>query len=222
MRVQLIVPIAALPLSNGAAEPASDVVAYHCVTASTREVQDIKVRIELTVPADATAGTQTSIGWHGAYAEGTELRAPATGTATGLKLYAYAGISDFPGLTSATGVGRLGILTPGAAIPLPDAVVPLKTTARNAGTGNVHAAAINFGPRPSERVIECEVQNRGTLTEHPLTVKPATGPGATDTTDSPDTGNPSDTGGSAAETPVRPGETHATPARSRPGSRPGR
>ncbi|NUP01594.1 MAG: hypothetical protein HOW59_27090, partial [Nonomuraea sp.] len=152
MRLQLIVPLAVLLLSTGAARTAPEVVAYHCVTKGTDEQQDIKVSVELTIPADATAGVQLSIGWRGAYADGTELRAPATGS-DALKLYAYAGISGFPGLTSATGVGELGTLTPGEPIPLPETTVPLKTTPRNAGKGDVHAAAINFGPRPTDPVI---------------------------------------------------------------------
>ncbi|MEW9527450.1 hypothetical protein [Microbispora sp. NPDC049125] len=170
-------------------EPAvgTDIVEYRCTTTGVAGTQDIKVRVELTMPADATTKQQMTIGWHGSYAEGTALRAAAGGL-SGAKLYAYASISGMSGLTSATGVGTLGVVGAGEVIPLP-AEVPLKTTASIAsiaGTATVRPAAMNIGDRPTEPVIECEVQNRDALKTYPLTVVAAGG----GTTPTPGTSSP--------------------------------
>ncbi|MFI6739826.1 hypothetical protein ACIBI9_43470 [Nonomuraea sp. NPDC050451] len=192
MRVLLLVPAATLLLSSASA--GADVVEYACKVSATGETQDVKVQVELTVPTDAQVGKEMAIGWHGSYVEGSELRAPATGLEDDLNLYAYAGISGIDKLTSATGVAAIGPIIPGAPIPLPATTVNMKTTANKAGTGTVHAASINFGPRPSERVIECEVKNEDARTEYPLTI-----PGTGETT-SPSPGTDETTSPSASPT----------------------
>lgn len=157
----------------------TDIVDYRCTATGATgvaEKQDIKVKVELTMPTDATAGTQMIIGWRGTYVDDTTaLRAPATGLAGGTKLYAYASISGLAKLTSATGVGELTTLSAGQIIPLPMVPVSLKTTPSIAGTATVRPAAINFGTKPDERSIECEVQNATTLTTYPLAVASADG-----------------------------------------------
>jgi hypothetical protein len=40
----------------------TDVVEYRCTTIGTAESQDIQVKVELTMPAGATTGEQTTIG----------------------------------------------------------------------------------------------------------------------------------------------------------------
>ncbi|GAT71245.1 hypothetical protein PS9374_06936 [Planomonospora sphaerica] len=152
----------------------TDVVEYRCGVTGVAETQDVKVKIELTMPADATAGEQMTIGWRGTYvSDATALRAPATGLAGGTKLYAYAAISGLAGLTSATGVGELASIGPGQIVPLPTAVVPLKTTSSKAGTAMVRPAAVNAGTRPTEPSIQCQVQNADALTTYPLAIASA-------------------------------------------------
>ncbi|GIH96205.1 hypothetical protein ACFFMN_42920 [Planobispora siamensis] len=181
MRVRLILPAVTLALLPHQQAPAAgaavitQVVEYECTAKATGERQNVDVTIQLTMPTGATAGEQLSIGWRGTYVRGSELLAPAGGLTAGTKLYAYASISDFPGLTSATGVGELGTPEAGEIIPLPSGVVPLRTTPNSAGTGTVRPAAINFGPRPTEPEIECEVLNEEALTTYPLTVTAGTG-----------------------------------------------
>jgi hypothetical protein len=154
----------------------TDIVDYQCTATGVADKQDIKVKIELTMPADATTGKQLSIGWRGAYAsDTTSLRAPATGLDAGIKLYAYASIRGLTGLTSATGVGELAMLNAGQIIPLPTATVPLKTTSFTAGTATVRPAALNFGTRPTEPSIQCEVHNADALTTYTLTIAPGDG-----------------------------------------------
>ncbi|GAA3134069.1 hypothetical protein GCM10010466_25890 [Planomonospora alba] len=154
----------------------TDIVEYRCSTTGAAGDQDVKVKIELTMPADATAGEQMTIGWRGTYvSDATALKVPAAGLAGGTKWYAYAAISGLPGLTSATGVSELAALGPGQVIPLPTAVVPLKTTSSAAGTATVRPAAINVGTRPTEPSIQCEVRNADALTTYPLTIASADG-----------------------------------------------
>jgi hypothetical protein len=154
----------------------TDIVEYQCTATGGTEKQAIKVKVELTMPTGAVTGTQMTIGWRGTYVDDTTaLRVPAAGLADGIKLYAYASISGLTGLTSATGVGEPTTLSAGQTIPLPTAVVPLKTTPSNAGTATVKPAAINFGTRPDEKSIECEVQNADALTTDTLTVAAADG-----------------------------------------------
>jgi hypothetical protein len=131
VRVELVVPIAALLFSHA---PADNVVDYVCTTKATGETQNVKVDVELTVPTDAEVGVQMTIGWRGSYVQGAELIAPATGLDGEINLYAYAGISGFPGLTSATGVAPIATITPGEAIPLPTTTVEMTTTANRATT----------------------------------------------------------------------------------------
>ncbi|MDP9847137.1 hypothetical protein [Streptosporangium lutulentum] len=153
---------------------ATDIVEYRCTTSGVTEEQDIKVKIELTMPADAVTGEQMTIGWRGTYVDdATALRAPATELAGGTKLYAYASISELAGMTSATGVGELTALGAGQIIALPTTTVPLKTTSANAGTARVRPAAVNFGTGPTGPAIECEVKNADALTTYPLTVTSA-------------------------------------------------
>ncbi|MFC6581105.1 hypothetical protein [Planomonospora parontospora] len=150
----------------------TDVVEYRCSTTGVAETQDVKVKIELTMPAEATAGEQMTIGWRGTYvSDATALRAPATGLAADTKL--YAAVSGLAGLTSATGVGELASIGPTQIIPLPTAVLPLKTTSSKAGTAMVRSAAVNAGTRPTEPSIQCEVQNADALTTHPLAIASA-------------------------------------------------
>ncbi|MFJ2030534.1 hypothetical protein [Streptosporangium sp. NPDC087985] len=153
----------------------TDIVEYQCTVNGVAEKQDIKVKVELTMPVNAVAGRQMTIDWRGTYADDTTmLRAPATGLAGGTKLYAYASISGLAGLTSATGVGEF-TLSAGQTVPLPTDAVPLKTKSSNAGTATVRPAAINFGTSPTEPSIQCKVQNAADLTTYPLTVASADG-----------------------------------------------
>ncbi|MEV7011178.1 hypothetical protein [Streptosporangium sp. NPDC051022] len=171
---------AAVPDARQDAVVLTDIVEYRCgVTGETGETekQDIRVKVELTMPADAVVGRQTTIGWHGVYADDTAvLRVPETGLADGTKLYAYASISGLSGLNSATGVGELAALDPGQVVSLPTTAVSLKTTAsKAAGTATVRPAAINFGTGSTGPSIRCEVLNTGALTTYALTVASADG-----------------------------------------------
>ncbi|SEG93254.1 hypothetical protein SAMN05444920_10875 [Nonomuraea solani] len=174
MRVQLVVSAAALILASVVAIPAhaaaAEVVAYECTTKATGEKQQVSLNVDLTVPAQAAVDVQMTIGWNGTYVTGSELVAPAAGMEGEINLYAYAGISKIENLTSATGVSPIGTIVPGEPIPLPQTSVELKTTPKKPGSGTVHAASFNLGPRPQERLIECEVKDKGDLTEYPLTV----------------------------------------------------
>ncbi|GAA3510950.1 hypothetical protein FHR32_003763 [Streptosporangium album] len=153
----------------------TDIVEYQCTTTGVAEKQDIKVKVELTMPAGATTGKQMIIDWHGTYLDDTTaLRVPTAGLAGGTKLYAYASISGLTGLTSATGVGEL-TLSAGQIVPLPSAVVSMRATPSNAGTATVRPAAINFGTKTSEPSIQCKVQNAAALTTSTLTVASADG-----------------------------------------------
>ncbi|MEV0424798.1 hypothetical protein [Streptosporangium canum] len=152
----------------------TDIVDYRCTVSGVAEKQDIKVKVELTMPVNAVTGTQMTIGWRGRYIDDTTaLRAPAAGLTGGTKLYAYASISGLTGLTSATGVGELDTHSAGQIVPLPMTMIPLKTKSSKAGTATVKPAAINFGTRTDEKSIECEVQNTTALTTYPLTVASA-------------------------------------------------
>nr|SBP00268.1 hypothetical protein BN4615_P9784 [Nonomuraea gerenzanensis] len=159
---------------------------YECTTAATNERQEISLDVELTVPAQATVNQQLTIGWSGVFVTGKELVAPATGMEGELNMYVYAGISGIESFTSATGVAELGTVIPGEPVAIP-ATASMTTTPRNSGTGTVHAGAINFGVTPQDVLVECEVKDKGALTEYPITV---TG-GANDPTPDPtDTGTP--------------------------------
>ncbi|QYC44426.1 hypothetical protein Nocox_34300 [Nonomuraea coxensis DSM 45129] len=175
MRVALIVPLAALLLGSAPASAAApEVLDYTCTTTATGDKQNVKLSVELTVPATGGVQQNLSIGWKGAYSGSAQLLAPATGLEAGLNLYAYVGISRIPRLTSATGVAQLTGVVPGAPIALPTTTVNLTTTPPEAGTGTVHAASVNFGSSPQEPVIECELASTAGRKEHPLTIS-ATG-----------------------------------------------
>lgn len=167
---------AAAPQSHVAA----DVVEYTCTPEGGGPPQNIKVNVELTVPSTAPVGVQMTILWRASYAEGSQLLAPATGLPPTTTLYAYVGISDLPGFTSATGVGGVVTAAPGEVIPLQTTPVELKSTPGRPGTATVRPGAINFGPRPNEPLIQCEVQNKDALTGHTVII----GGGAPSTTPS--------------------------------------
>ncbi|MET8160186.1 hypothetical protein ABZT47_27815 [Sphaerisporangium sp. NPDC005289] len=154
----------------------TDVVQYHCASGPTgAQPQDVRVRVELTMPTGVVTDRQVTIGWHGIYV-GEPLRAPATGLPPGTALWAYASISKLPPVTSGTGSESLGAeISAGEAVPLP--AVAIKTTLRTAGRAEVRPGAINVGPEDSDRVIKCEVTNKDDLTAYPLTVTSDTGTG---------------------------------------------
>ncbi|MEU4514621.1 hypothetical protein AB0G05_34415 [Nonomuraea wenchangensis] len=193
MRVALLRPLAALLLGSApAAAAAPEVLDYTCTTTATGDKQNIKLSVELTVPSTGGVQQHLTIGWKGSYSDSAQLLAPATGLEAGLNLYAYAGISGIPGLTSATGVAQLTGVTPGAPITLPTTTVNLTTTPSQAGTGKVHAASVNFGPSPQDPVIECELPSTATPAEHPLTIS-ATGASPSQTPTSSTTPSPTPT-----------------------------
>ncbi|MER5645889.1 hypothetical protein [Streptosporangium sp. NPDC002524] len=193
-----------LPSSAGQGSAvAADVVEYECTTDGATEKQTIQINVEMTVPTTATAGQQFTIGWRGTYT-GTGLTAPAAGLPEGTKLYAYASISNLPGLTSATGVGTLDTVGAGETIPLPAAQIALATTSNNPGTAAVRPAAVNFGTLPTNPLIECESLNKDALTTYPLTVTAggqATDPAPTDTATDPVSPPPDDEDTETPETP---------------------
>ncbi|MFI6791217.1 hypothetical protein ACIBG4_28190 [Nonomuraea sp. NPDC050383] len=184
---------ALLPLGSPPAAGASaEVVEYSCSGESV-PAQTVRVRVTLTMPASAVVGQPFAIGWRAEYEAGAELKAPSSGLSAGANLYAHAGISGLPQLTSATGTAPLGAITPGQAIPLP-ASVAMTTTARNAGTGAVRPGAINIGTMENDPLIECEVRTPGALSAYTLTV--AAGPGT-----DPDTSPSSDVSSSESSSP---------------------
>ncbi len=192
----------------------TNVVEYLCTTAGVTAKQDVKVRIELTMPSGALPGDQLTIQWHGTYVTGSELKAPGAGLPTGAKLYAYASISDFPGLTSATGVADLDPITPHEIIPLPADQVPLRTTANTTGTGTVLPAALNIGTTPTDLLIECDVSDTAGTTPDTLTVGTGTSASESPTaTTSPEPTQPISTTvtETATPTPTPPGTDTTTP-----------
>jgi hypothetical protein len=204
---------AAIPEAWQGSTVATGIVEYECTTTGETAKQDIKVNVELTMPADARTGEQMTIGWRGTYADGTGLKAPAAGLAAGTKLYAYASISGLTALTSATGVGVLETAAPGQVIPLPTVMVELKTTARNAGTASVKPAAINFGTLPTTPSIQCDVQNAADLTTYTLTVA-AAGTTSPTPTPAPSTTSPKPTHTvTVTETPESANDTVTTAAK---------
>ncbi|MEU4537000.1 hypothetical protein AB0G15_19240 [Streptosporangium sp. NPDC023825] len=227
MRVRSVLPVAALagglvllwhPLPSSAERDgvvAAGIVQYECTTDGVTEKQTIQIDVELTMPANATAGQQFTIGWRGTYS-GTGLTAPAAGLPAGTKLYAYASISGLSGVTSATGVGTLDTVAAGGTVALPTAPVSLATTSANAGSATVKPAAVNFGTQPNQPLIECEPLNGDALTTYPLTVAgggQATDPAPTDTATQPVGPPATDEDTEAAESPQDAnGEIDETPA----------
>ncbi|MEV0198110.1 hypothetical protein [Nonomuraea sp. NPDC050691] len=174
-RIRLAASAAALTLAgfaplgaSSAARASVDVVDYTCTGASV-PAQTVRIRVTLTMPTSAVVGEQFSIMWSGTYETGSELKAPSTGLPAGLNLYPHAGISGLPQLTSATGTGSLGALTPGQALTLPTSVA-MKATARSAGTGSVRPGAINIGTAENTPLIECTPTSTGQLSAYTLTV----------------------------------------------------
>lgn len=153
----------------GGSDDPGEVVDYTCRPASGA-TQTVRIRTMLTMPAaNPKVGEQFTIGWKGVYVQGGELEAPNGLPTSGLKMYAYASISGISQLTSATGVGDLAAVTVGEPIPLPGSV-EMKTTPKQAGTGTVKPASVNFGLRPTEPLIECEPANPNSLKTYPLTI----------------------------------------------------
>jgi Predicted solute binding protein len=192
LSVAIIAGASLLPVSSARAVAGhspggsgTDVVMYECTSAESVEV--VRVRVELTMPTAAQAGTQLTIGWRGTYDGTARITAPPGGLSNG-NLYAYVSISGMPGLTSATGVGALPKASYAADEPieLPSGTVELKTTPNQAGTATVRPAAINFGTRPNDPVIECEVEFPDALRTYTLTIggqgAPTTSPSATPST----------------------------------------
>ncbi|MFI6709981.1 hypothetical protein ACIBF7_26330 [Nonomuraea sp. NPDC050478] len=154
---------------DGGGGGTGDVVDYTC-TPTSGAPQTVRIRTTLTLPAaNPKVGEQFTIGWKGTYESGAELEAPNGLPTTGLKMYAYASISGLTGLTSATGVGELSGVAVGQPIALP-ASVDMKTTSGRAGTATVKPASVNFGPRPTEPLIECEPTSPGSLKTYTLTI----------------------------------------------------
>ncbi|PZG36805.1 hypothetical protein C1I98_26305 [Spongiactinospora gelatinilytica] len=177
------------------AEAAANVVVYQCKYTGSTETQIVTIDVELQVPTSAVTGQQMTIGWRGAYTE-LALLAPEQELPADAKLYAYASIKGIDGLTSATGVGTLPPVGTDEQIQLPTSVVELKTTPNKAGTGTVQPAAINFGTKPTEPLIECEVQNETALSAAPLTIA---GAGQNESPSPSPSPSPSE---SASETPT--------------------
>ncbi|WP_181448633.1 hypothetical protein [Nonomuraea aridisoli] len=201
--------------SAPAAHGAVSVVAYECTVTATGETQEVSIDVELTVPEQAPVDEQMTIGWQGTYVPGAELVAPDTGLEGEISMYAYAGISGIDGLTSATGVARLGTIVAGDPVPLPETAVNLLTTPGTPGSGTVHAASVNFGTSPQERLIECEIADTASRTEYPLTVVGADGSPTPDTSDSEtpetdDTEDTEDTGDTDATDTPEPEDTEET------------
>ncbi|MEO3873855.1 hypothetical protein ABGB18_34015 [Nonomuraea sp. B12E4] len=212
MRVELAISAAALLFSYAAAPAAhakAETVAYSCKTVATGETQTVQLDIQLTIPTDAQVNREMSIGWKASYV-GSELMAPDTGLEGEINLYAYAGISGFQGLTSATGVAPLGTIVPGDSIPLPVTTVELKTTPNREGEGTVHVAAINIGSDPQNAAIECDPAGTSARTEYPLRV-PGTGQDSTPSTDptSTETSDPDPTTTDPTTEPDTPTDTES-------------
>ena len=165
---------------------ATDIVLYVCDVTGEPTNNPSRSRSSSTMPTGATTGEQMTIGWRGTYADGSGLIAPAAGLAGGTKLYAYASISDLPGVTSATGVGELGTVGADEIIPLPTTVVDMRTTANNAGTASVKPAAINFGTSPPSRRSSARRERRHAddlplpVTAADQTTSPSPSPSPTD------------------------------------------
>lgn len=178
MRVRLVIPLVLatlavttglVPAHPGNARAVTDVVDYECTGTGGGAPQNVQIKVTLTMPGNPVAGQQMVIGWQGAY-QGAALTAPDAGLPENSKLYVYASISEFPGLTSATGVSPLSAIGPGQPIPLPADIVEMRTTANTAGTGVVKPAAVNIGTSPQDRLIDCEVRNSHELAAYQLVV----------------------------------------------------
>ncbi|SDK99230.1 hypothetical protein SAMN05421874_11429 [Nonomuraea maritima] len=170
----------------------TDLVQYRCVGPETTNVQNVEIKVTLTMPTSAAVNQQMIIKWRGVYTQGKELKAPATGQTISPKIFAYASLTGITNLTSATGEGTTGTIVANQPIPLPTQDIELKTTSTTAGTATVKPAAVNFGANSATGnigntpSIQCAVQNASSLKTYTLTVGNSTpSPTPTATTTSP-------------------------------------
>ncbi|WP_346103311.1 hypothetical protein [Nonomuraea maheshkhaliensis] len=172
----------------------TDLVEYECVGPEDSDVQDVEIKVELTMPTAAKVNEQFAIKWKGTYTTGKELKAPATGQTIAAKIFAYASLTGITNLTSATGEGTTGTITAGGTIPLPTTAFDLKTTASTAGTATVKPADVNFGANTATGntpAIMCKVQNATELKSYTLTVASGTtSPSPTNTSPTPTNTSP--------------------------------
>ncbi|MFI6602709.1 hypothetical protein ACIBHX_41195 [Nonomuraea sp. NPDC050536] len=174
-----------------------DVVTYKCTAGSTDTIgQTVKIKTTLTPPTSAQTNQQFSIGWSGTYETGYELKAPSTGTLTP-KIFAYATMTGISGLTSATGEGTLGTITPNATIPLPSSgTVSLRAMPSTVGTVTVKPGKLNFGSNAStgnQPMIECIVQNDSELKTYTFSVTAGSSSSSTPTNSSTSSSTPTTT-----------------------------
>ncbi|MFG2075579.1 hypothetical protein [Nonomuraea maritima] len=174
----------------------TDLVQYRCVGPETTNVQNVEIKVTLTMPTSAAVNQQMIIKWRGVYTQGKELKAPATGQTISPKIFAYASLTGITNLTSATGEGTTGTIVANQPIPLPTQDIELKTTSTTAGTATVKPAAVNFGANSATGnigntpSIQCAVQNASSLKTYTLTVgnstpTPTPTPSATTTSPRP-------------------------------------
>jgi hypothetical protein len=208
----LVVPI-------GTGGTGTDLVDYECVGPATTDVQDVQIKVEMTMPTSAKVSEQFTIKWKGTYTAGQELKAPTTGGTISAKIFAYASLTGITGLTSATGEGTTGTITAGAIIPLPTTTIDLKSTASTAGTATVKPGKVNFGSNTGTSTtttpaIVCTVQNETELKSYSLTVGAAstsTGTPTSTPTSTPTTSSPKPTKTSTATVTVTPPSKSKTP-----------
>ncbi|TKK90780.1 hypothetical protein FDA94_03165 [Herbidospora galbida] len=161
---------------------ATDIVEYEC-TPDGGTAQTVNIRVELTMPTGAQPGVALAFQHRATYADSGRIRA-GDALPAGTKMFAYVGISEFPGFTSGTGEGAVvGPVAAGGEITLPTGTTQVTSTPNTAGTGVVRPAAINFGLTASQPLIECEVLNRDDLTTYQVVV----GDGGTSATPSSST-----------------------------------
>ncbi|MFI7640967.1 hypothetical protein [Nonomuraea sp. NPDC049400] len=165
--------------TGGGGGSGTDIAEYECrVGSSTTDVQDVEIKVELTMPTSAKVGEQFAIKWKGTYTQGQELKAPTTGQTISAKIFPYASLTGISGLTSATGEGTTGAITAGQIITLPTTTtIDLKSTANAAGTVTVKPGKINFGSNAAtgtQPAIECTVQNETALKSYTFTVSSST------------------------------------------------
>ncbi|MEV1004337.1 hypothetical protein [Nonomuraea sp. NPDC050202] len=203
-----------VPIGTGGGNGSgTDIVQYECIGPAATDIQDVEIKVELTMPANAKVGEQFTIKWKGTYTQGKELKAPATGQMIAAKVFAYASLTGITGLTSATGEGTTGTVTAGQIITLPTTQIDLKTTTQTAGTATVKPAAVNFGSNATtgnDPSIECEVVNATSLKSYTLTV----GSASTSSSPSPTTTSPTPTNTSPRPTTTRTSTVTITPSSS--------
>ncbi|MEV0165035.1 hypothetical protein [Nonomuraea fuscirosea] len=199
--------------TGGGGGTGTDLVEYECVGPEDSDVQDVEIKVELTMPTTAKVNEQFAIKWKGTYTTGKELKAPTTGQTIPAKIFAYASLTGITGLTSATGEGTTGTITAGSTIPLPTTAFDMKTTASTAGTATVKPADVNFGANTAtgnNPAIACKVQNATELKSYTLTVGSGTtspSPTTTSPTASPTTTSPRPTTTRTATLTITPSKT---------------